>query len=67
MLKEPDVVTEFMGGLGNPRQQIQHPAVHLSGIGLARYGIHPIKAHFLSHQKVQLPAFFVVSLEEFQE
>ena len=53
-----------MSALGNASQYAKHPAVHLSGIGLAGHGIAALKAHLLSNLLIQSAAALMVAVKE---
>ena len=64
MLQQPDIVGELGGALGNAGKDVQHLAVQLPGISLARDGETLFISHLLGDLPIQFPALFVVALKQ---
>ena len=67
VLKKSYIVGKFMGGLGDARQNVQHTAVHFSGICLSGNGIASVEAHLFRNLSVESLALLMVSLEQLHE
>ena len=64
MLQKPDIVGHAVGALSHGAETVQHPAVHLPGIGLAADGEALRKAEFSGNAAVHLVDLLLVAVKQ---
>ena len=67
MLKQPDIVGEFVCTCSDACQYIDHSGIDFSGVGLAGYRIALFESHLLCNHRIDLVDGLLISVKQFQK
>ena len=63
MLKQADIIGEFVSAGRNSRKDIEHSGIYFAGISLSGYRIAGLKSHLLRDHRINLVNGLLIPIE----